>query len=215
MEENIIQFTKEIAGENPILAYVFFFISAVLQILFPPYPGDTVLVLEGYLASKGFFNTYLIALNAITGTFLSCLSLYHVSYRLGDRIFESAFINKFFSRDKIDRLTEWFKKYGSAAILISKFVPGIGSLTMIVAGTFRVPKLKAYAAMVAASVMHNSLLVLIGKTAGDNVALIKEIFAKYNLIIIAVVLVSAGLYWYMKSYLKSREYKKASKERKS
>jgi len=208
MNQNLIQFTKDIAGQNPAFAYVFFFISAVLQILFPPYPGDTVLILEGYLASKGLFNTYLIALNAIAGTFLSCLLLYHASYTLGDRIFKIPFINKYFPSYKIDKLIEWFKKYGSAAILISKFVPGIGSLTMIVAGTFKVPQLKAYAAMGAASVIHNSFLVFLGKTAGDNIKLIKEIFIKYNIIIIAAALISAGLYWYIKSYIKSREYRK-------
>jgi membrane protein DedA with SNARE-associated domain len=53
MEQNLIDFTKDIAMQYPYLAYIFFFISASLQILFPPYPGDTVLVLEGYLSSTG------------------------------------------------------------------------------------------------------------------------------------------------------------------
>ena len=109
MEQNLIQFTKDITGQNPAFAYIFFFISSILQILFPPYPGDTVLILGGYLASKGLFNIYLIALNSIAGTFLSCSLLYHASYNLGDRIFKMHFINKYFPSDKIGKLIEWFK----------------------------------------------------------------------------------------------------------
>jgi len=215
MEQSIVRFTQEIAELNPVFAYIFFLISAILQILFPPYPGDTVLVFEGYLASKKLYNIYLITFNAITGTFLSCLLLYHISYKLGDRVFDVAFINKYFSRDKVDRLVQWFKKYGSFAIVVSKFIPGIGSLTMIVAGTFKVPRLKAYTAMAVASVLHNSLLVFIGKTAGDNIELIEKLFARYNIIIIIMILILSFSYWYIKAYLKSREYRRLSKEQKS
>jgi membrane protein DedA with SNARE-associated domain len=208
MEQNLIDFTKDIAMQYPYLAYIFFFISASLQILFPPYPGDTVLVLEGYLSSTGYFSPYLIALNAMAATFLSCILLYHLAYRLGDRIFEVSIIKKFFSRDKQQKLMDWFKKYGSAAILISKFVPGIGSLTMLVAGTFKVPRIKAYIAMGAATIIHNSFLVIIGRLAGSNMEHIKTIISKYNVVVIIVVFVCAGAYIYARVSRKTRQVRK-------
>lgn len=205
MEQSLIEFTQNITVHYPALSYVFFFISAALQILFPPYPGDTVLVIEGYLSSKGLFNTYLIAINAMAATFLSSLLLYHTSYKLGDRIFALSIVNRFFSKDKSRRLTEWFKKYGSIVILISKFVPGIGSLTMIAAGTFKVEPLKAYAAMGAATAVHNSFLVFLGKTTGDNMELIKYLFRRYNIAILSAISVYAVLYICIKLFQKNRQ----------
>lgn len=208
MEQSLIDFTNNMAVNHPILAYIFFFISASLQILFPPYPGDTVLVIEGYLSSKGYFNIYMIGLNAVTATFLSCILLYHISYKLGDRVFQISFIKKFFSSNKMGKITQWFSKYGSAAILLSKFVPGIGSLTMIVAGTFKVPGIKAYAAMGTASLIHNSFLLFLGKTTGDNMELIKYMFRRYNIFIVGVIMGTAALYLITRYYQRQKEPKK-------
>jgi len=208
MEQSLMDFTRNISEQHPMLAFFFFFISAALQILFPPYPGDTVLILEGYLSSKNYFNIYAIAFNAMAATFISCLMLYYISYKLGDSIFNVSFINKYFSRDKIHKLTKWFEKYGSIAILLSKFVPGVGSLTMLVAGTFKVPAVKAYAAMGVATIIHNSFLLFLGKTAGDNMGLIKYTLRKYNIFIISILLLCALAFGYVKLLQKRKETRK-------
>ena len=36
---------------SPLLVYGFFFLSGLLQIVFPPYPGDSVLVFGGCLGA--------------------------------------------------------------------------------------------------------------------------------------------------------------------
>lgn len=205
VEQGIMELTKNIAEQHPHFAYIFFFLSAVLQILFPPYPGDTVLLLEGYLSSKGLFNMYAIVIIAVTATCLSSILLYHISYRMGKRIFSTPFVNTYFSKDRVIKLYKWFRIYGSFAVFLCKFVPGIGSLAVIAAGAFRVPKVKVYGAMTAGAVIHNVSLVLIGSTTGNNMKLIKELFRKYNMLIIAAALIAVSVYGCYKYFRKSKE----------
>lgn len=200
MEQVFIEFTNEIAANYPALAYLFFFISAVLQILFPPYPGDTVIVMEGYLASKNYFSTASLLLNALTATYLSCIFLYHISLKLGNSIFKINFINKYFPENKALKLNGWFSKFGASTILISKFVPGIGSLAIIASGIFKVPRIKAYTAMGIAVILHNSMLFFAGKIAGDNMDAVKILFNKYKMAVLAFFFVCIICYFAFKYY---------------
>ncbi|KPU45292.1 hypothetical protein OXPF_11850 [Oxobacter pfennigii] len=204
MEQALIDFTNNISANHPYLAYAFFFISAVLQIMFPPYPGDTVLIIEGYLSSKGFFNFFGITVNAIIATFLSCLFLYHTAYKMGDKIYDIPVIKRYFSKDKLLMLNSWFLKYGSFAILISKFIPGIGSFVMIAAGTFKASRISAYIAMAVAAILHNTMLVLLGRAAGNNMDLIKSMLHRYNVAVAVILIIAAGIYIYVKLSKKTK-----------
>lgn len=207
MEQDLIQFTKNIAAQYPHLAYIFFFISASLQILFPPYPGDSVLIIEGYLSSRDYFPLSVIALNAVLSTFLSCVLLYSISYNTGDSIFKIRFISRYFSQKRIGLLKEWFKKYGALAIIASKFVPGAGSLTILVAGTFKVPRFKAYLSIALSSILHNGMLILIGKMAGDNMEYVKNYIKKYDEVVFLALFLICASYAYVRMFQKIRHFR--------
>lgn len=207
MEQDLIQFTKNIAAHYPHLAYIFFFISASLQILFPPYPGDSVLIMEGYLSSRDCFPLPYLALNAVLSTFLSCVLLYTISYNAGDNVFKIHFISRYISQKSIGLLKKWFKKYGALSIIISKFVPGAGSLTIVVAGTFKVSKFKAYISMAISSILHNIMLLTIGKMAGDNMQYVKSYIKKYDEVVFFVLFFICAFCAYAKMFQKINRFR--------
>ncbi|EYE89095.1 hypothetical protein Q428_04470 [Fervidicella metallireducens AeB] len=180
MEREIIEFARHIATSNPIIAYIFFFINAALQILFPPYPGDTIIALEGYISSLGFLNSNLLLLTTVTGTYLSSVLLYFLSFKFGNSLIAHKFTEKFFDTENITKLEKWFNKYGAMAIIINKFIPGMGSITLIAAGAFQLSKIPALIAIAIASVIHNTILFVSGKLTGDNISKIKIMFVEYN-----------------------------------
>lgn len=204
MEKYILEHIKDISSNNPFSIYLFSFINAVLQILFPPYPGDTITIFEGYLTSKEHLNIYFLLFSTLSGTYLSSLLLYLLSYKYGKSILSKAFIIKYFNSYKINRIETWFKKYGSFAIIINKFLPGVGSITFIAAGLFKLPPISAFLSIGIATVIHNSFLITAGRLTGDNIYIIKQTISEYNKIIIIAILLIFAMYSYLKFFYKRK-----------
>lgn len=198
MEGSILAFAESIANTNPLLAYIFFFLNSVIQVLFPPYPGDSVVIFEGYLSSRGLLNTPLLFVSSYAGTLLSSILLYILSYRLGEKLIKAKFINKYFDTNKIYKLENWFNKYGAIAILINRFIPGLGSLTLIGAGLFKLKAISAIISISISSLLHNILLFLAGRLTGDNMFLLQQFVDRYNKLILSGILLIAGVYIYLK-----------------
>ena len=71
---------------SPLLVYGFFFLSGFLQIVFPPYPGDSVLVFGGCLGGAGG-TAWAALLGYLTATIATSLALFELGYRLNRRIY--------------------------------------------------------------------------------------------------------------------------------
>ncbi|MCX7884873.1 MAG: DedA family protein [Caloramator sp.] len=204
MEKFLIQYIKNTALTNPLIVYSFSFINAVLQILFPPYPGDTITIFQGYLISQGYLNAYFVLLSTLLGTYLSSLFLYFIGYKFGKSILLNKFIIKYFNPKKIYKFESWFKKYGSFIIIINKFLPGIGSLTFIAAGIFQLPPISASISIGIATIIHNTFIIMAGKLTGENVIIIKQALQEYNKIIIIASIIISLVYLYLKLFYKEK-----------
>ncbi|MEF9951294.1 MAG: VTT domain-containing protein [Clostridium sp.] len=190
MEQTIFTFADYFATHNSLLAYVFFFINAVIQTLFPPYPGDTIIVFQGYLGSLDVFNNFIVVMSTLLGTTLSGIFLFLIVSKYGDIIINHRFFTKFFNISKIQGLKVVFEKYGPWLIVFNRFVPALGIVTVIAAGLFKVNKLRGMIAIGLAGIVHNLGLLTLGYTVGYNLPLIKEILFRFNkfFIILAILL---------------------------
>ena len=202
MEQAIVQFAKSIVLNNTLLSYIFFFLSQSLQVLFPPYPGDMILVLEGYLSGLVGLNILLIVANAVTATTLSSILLYNIGRIKEEKILHSKIIHYLFEASKIDKLKKLFKKLGVFVIIISKFIPGIYSLTVLAAGIFKLNKRNSYIAIIAISFLHNTVFIMLGKIVGENWSIIFNKINIYNRYISIILIVVAVIYFLLLSLKK-------------
>ncbi|RKD34269.1 DedA family protein [Thermohalobacter berrensis] len=204
METIIVELARSLVENNKILSFFFFFISQSLQVLFPPYPGDMVLILEGYLSGIAEINIVLVSLNAILATFLSSILLYHIGKKEQEKILKSKIINYLFDTAKVDKLRNLFDNYGPVAIIASKFIPGIYSVTILAAGIFQVPKRIAYISIAVITALHHILLIYLGNLVGENwkVILYKiEAYNKYVIILAVLGILIYGLLILIKNKL--------------
>ncbi|SHE78280.1 DedA family protein [Caloramator proteoclasticus] len=202
MERQVLIIVKSIVDKSLIGTYFFFFLNSCLQILFPPYPGDTITIFQGYLTYRMGFNKYLMLLSTISGSFLSSMFLYYLSYAKSDIVLNNRFIIKFFNLDKINKLEDLFKKYGVFFILINKFIPGLGSLTFIAAGIFKLPLIPATISILLANVLHNTMLFSAGALTGDNMEIIKASIKEYYRLIVGITVIISLLYLIIRSRIK-------------
>lgn len=206
MENQVIAFVSKLADKSPLAAYVFFFINAVLQALFPPYPGDTLIVFQGYLSSHRILNTYLLLLVTFSGTYLSSIFLYSLGLKYHYKLIENRFIKKYVDFNKIKNLKLWFKKYGAIVIIVTKFVPGLSFISIIAAGIFELPVKASYISIAISTLMHNGILFFAGRVTGDKMDLIKKSLYEYNKLILPGLFILSIAYIYAK--LKKRPLKK-------
>ncbi len=206
MEREILAFAEAIAKTNPLLAYIFFFLNSVFQVIFPPYPGDSVVLFQGYLSSMGILNPILLFLSTFAGAFSSSVFVYIISHKFGEKLIEGRFIKKYFNTDKIYKLEKWFVKYGALAIVINKFVPGIGSLTLIGAGLFKLQVLPAIISIGIASLLRSIALFMAGRLTGENINLLQKFVSQYQKLILSGILLISAIYIYFKYMRKKKEH---------
>jgi membrane protein DedA with SNARE-associated domain len=170
------------------------FSSAMLQNLFPPYPGDVIIAFSGYISSHlvilGSFRLSFIlnTLIIFLGTIFSSYLIFSLGYAKGESILRNKYINKYFPINNYDNIKKFVDKYGIYSIIISKFIPGIYTLVILAAGIFKFDKFKTIISICIVTIIHNGLLIFIGKKVGNNINLIKNIMSHYNKYLIILIL---------------------------
>jgi membrane protein DedA with SNARE-associated domain len=204
MEVMVQDFLTNIGGLSHWLIYLFFFLSAVLQITIPPYPGDTILVFGGYMGSTHMFGGIIpIFLSYWLGTVVTSFVLYELGKWKGEEVLKIRLVSRFFNRKSQDKAKYWVLKYGLITFFISKFIPGVNSLIIMFGGVFRYNKLWAYIGIGLASLLHNVVFYTTGKTIGNNWDGIAKFLSMYNKVVI--IITAAGLaaylgYWALRKY---------------
>lgn len=208
MEKEIIAFVNNLIAGSSVPAYLFFFANSVLQAIFPPYPGDTIIVFLGYLSSRDILSTPLMFTMILSGTYAGSVLLYTISYKFKSRFINNRFMKKYINIDKVHSLEGWFKKFGAFVIIGGKFIPGIAFISIISAGIFELSPPIAFISIGLSTLIHNTALFFAGRIAGGNMERLKLAIAEYNHFIIIGVCIISVIYFYLKSVYKKRLEKK-------
>lgn len=183
MEQSIESLLLGIEALSPLLIFGFFFLSGFLQIAFPIYPGDTVLVFGGCLGGLALQTKGMLALAGyLSATVLTSLLLYELGYRLNERIFRIKYMAGIVPVEKRKAVEGKYRKFGAGLLTISKFIPGINSLVILLGGVLRYPRAVGMTAVAISSVLHNLAFYYAGHLLGRNLGAIKIFVREYTLI---------------------------------
>lgn len=202
MNDIIEAVLKNLSQISPWIIYLALFLSAVLQIFFPPYPGDTVLLVGGCLVSLGARAGDLsIFLSYVIGTILSSYVLYLLGYRYGEGVLNFKYVKKYFSQKMQNKVKRLMWKYSIFIFFMCKFIPGIGSITILFGGIFRYKAVPILFMVGLSSLIHNFIFFIIGKSIGYNLERINEFLSTYNVIafgVFALLAAMASIFLYRK-----------------
>jgi membrane protein DedA with SNARE-associated domain len=137
--------------------------------LFPPLPSEVILPLAGYVASQGRMSLVLAIVGATLGSYLGALALYLLGAGLGrDRLRHIVDRLPLVDVPDLEKAEDWFRRYGSAAVLIGRCVPIVRSLISIPAGVERMPLWQFSVYTLLGSAVWNSLFIVGGYQLGDR-----------------------------------------------
>lgn len=169
--------------------YVALFSLLVLGIVGLPIPDETILLFAGYLASTNKFQlpaTFFTAfVGSISGITLSYLIGRNLGFYLVNRYGRFLSITK----EKIDRVHEWFRRNGKWTLVIGYFIPGVRHLTAYIAGATKL-EFKVFAAFAyCGGILWSTCFILIGYLVGDQwESMANEIRGRYLFITLAVII---------------------------
>lgn len=184
--------------------YISIFLILTLNSDFVPLFTEATLPFAGFLASQGTLSVMFIIVASVLGDLVGGVIAYYIGYFLEETVILTAVkkYGKFIFLKEKDyiRATELLQKYGSPIVFFAKLTPGLKAWTSVASGICKIKFRKYILASMLASIIYNSILVLLGYYLGKNWDVIIPLFRKLQFI--PLVLILLGITWYINHKLK-------------
>ena len=186
MFENIL---SEISRLTPFWIYAALFFFSFFENIFPPSPSDLVIVVGGSLIGTGTIHFIPTLILTTFGSVLGFMTLFFVGSLLDRKVLHTGKI-KFISLEGLDKVENWFNRYGYGIILANRFLPGTRSVISFFAGMSRLNVKKTVIFTTLSAFAWNALIVYLGIIFGHNVDLVDKYLSTYrNIAITATVII--------------------------
>jgi len=166
-----------------------------------PLPSEIIMPFAGYLASTGVFTLWGAGLAGAIGCVIGSLLAYWVGYYGGRPMIKKYGRYVLMSYRDLDIADNFFNRYGSSAIFLSRLMPVVRTFISLPAGIVHMDLKKFIIYTFAGSLPWCFALAWIGKKLGDNWNTLGVYFHKFDLAIGLAIL--AGLTWFVWRHFKS------------
>ncbi|MGQ9779278.1 MAG: DedA family protein [Bacillota bacterium] len=147
---------------------VLLWLAGLVEVFFPPFPGDTVFALGGFVAGRRHFFLLWPLLAAWSGTCLAGSLLYFAGRYGGRSLLSRPFFARLLPEPQRARVEEWFGRYGLWVLCGSRFIPVVRSGITLAAGMAGLPPGRALMGLALGAMIFNSLLVAGGYLLGER-----------------------------------------------
>jgi len=170
------------------LLYFMLGLSAFVENVFPPIPGDTITAFGAFLVGTKRLDFFGVYLSTTIGSVLGFMFLFWIGGLLGRHFFIERDY-RFFKKGQIVRAEEWYRKYGYLLILANRFLPGIRSVISLAGGISKLRARKVILLAFVSSCAWNLIWIGVGYELGSNWETVRAkvayIMLRYNLVILA------------------------------
>lgn len=193
--ESLLQYIQHV---DPFWAYCLLFVSAFVENIFPPIPGDTVTVIGAYLVGREILNFWGVFISTTLGSIFGFMAIFLLAYWLEWKFLER-FHPKWAKGPRIARAEKWLHKYGYWVVLFNRFLSGARSVISIVAGLSKLKMFRVFLMVVIGCAIWNGVLIYIGSAIGKNWHQIVYFIKLYNRFILGALFLMglSALFYYL------------------
>jgi membrane protein DedA with SNARE-associated domain len=170
-----------------------------------PIPSEIIMPFSGYLVYQGRFSLVLVALAGAVGCNLGSAIAYWIGARGGRPLVERYGNWVLMSHHDLDRMTWFFDRYGSIAILVGRMLPVVQTFVAFPAGIARMPRLRFHIYTSVGSFVWYFCLAWAGMKLGEKWHTdprFEQAFHRFHLAIEVGLL--AALVWFVWTHLKRK-----------
>jgi len=169
--EHLLQIFSHLTDSEWIAKYKEYLILIILtysfiEVIFPPLPGDTLLILSGSISLAAKSNPLWIILAAFIGTFGGSVLLYNLGGKMERKLLNSPRFSWMLDSKTFLKIDHGFKAYGFWIILGSRLLPVARSGIILAAGMVNMEKRRSLAAVAISILIASTLLVFGGRFLG-------------------------------------------------
>lgn len=196
------EFVQSLASLDLLWIYVVIFLVAYIENIFPPSPGDVVVVFGGAVAAIGGGNFFIVLFAGTIGSTLGFMTMYVIGKWFGDEIVEKGKL-RFFPLGAIKKIELWFQRYGYWLIAANRFLAGTRAVVSFFAGLSELNLPKTSILSFVSALTWYSVLVYAGYSLGKNWDRVGWYLSTYSQIVTAVLIAVAVIlvvrYFYKKN----------------
>lgn len=198
---NTIPLLDYLTGLPPALIYLVLGAGAAVENIVPPVPADTFVLLGGFIAVSGRANVWIVFIVTWLANVASAVFVYALARKYGPDFFQRPAAHWLLRPRQLDRIGAFYSRWGTPAILISRFLPGLRAIVPVFAGIACVRFARVLVPMAVASAAWYGLLVYLGAVAGRNLEQILGALSHVStiLLVVAVILVLLIARWWWKT----------------
>ena len=188
MLESLFSFIEQ---APPWMVFVTVFLASYIENIFPPIPGDTILIFGAYLVGRGDLSFTTAMITTLLGSVLGFLTLYVAGFKYGRGFFYSK-QQTWFSPNSIQRVEVLFEKWGYGVVLINRFLAGLRSVIGLFSGIGNLNIWKVITLSTISSLLWNGTLIWLGSTIGENWEQIGVYLKRYNTTVTILIVIVVG-----------------------
>jgi membrane protein DedA with SNARE-associated domain len=171
-----------------------------------PIPSEVIMPFSGYLVYLGRFNLFLVAAAGMVGCNLGSAIAYWIGAKGGRPLVERYGKWVLMSRHDLDRMSWFFDKYGSIAILVGRMLPVVQTFVAFPAGIAKMPRLRFHIYTSIGSGVWYFCLAWAGMKLGEKWHTdprLEQIFHRFHLAVELVIV--AAFLWFVWTHWNRRK----------
>ena len=179
------------------IGYFGIFLLMLFQSFNIPVPSEITMPFSGFLVQQGVFYFWLVVLAGTFGNLIGSL----ISYYLASSLVKNGWREKYkilkilISDRNIDLAEKWFQKYGTFSIFLGRMMPIISTFISFPAGLAKM-KISTFSILTfSGSFIWSTFLTYLGFIFAENWQILQIYFRKFDYLILALILISAG--WWL------------------
>ena len=166
-------------------------------------PGSTVILSLSALIPAGDLSLISVLVAAISGAVIGDGLAYGLGHRYPDRIRRIWPLNNY--PTVVERSEAFFRKYGSAAVFLARFVPPVRAFVPITAGALRMPPSRFFPIDIVAILCWAPAHIVPGMLAGEAYGHAGAFAGHLTMPIIAGVVAIGFLVWAIRRWMRPSE----------
>lgn len=206
MGENIDELMQAIGAWG----YLGLGLAAIVEYLFPPFPGDTVTLLGGAWAARGDRSLLGVFLALCGGSLVGMTLMWRLGRSIGGKLGGWPDDHRVLGVQvaQLHRAQALMKSKGAWLLLVNRFLPSFRAVVFVAAGAAGYSWRQTMAPGLLSAAVFNAVLMAAGGAIGDNAEAIAAFFRTWRLVsfvvlgVIALALV--GRFFWRRARAQSR-----------
>jgi len=198
-----------VAAHQSFLGPLVLFLSAAIEYVFPPFPGDTVTLFGAFLVSTRGWSLALVLVTVTLGSLAGACIDFWLGTWLARKEARWERTGRFWScivpdRERLRQLEQRFARHGAVFIAVNRFLPGLRAFFFVAAGMagMRLRVVLLWGGI--SALVWNGLVALLGMGLGASFDELQQLVRQYAIavwILLAVVILA----WLLRALRRRRQ----------